>query len=126
MTPKKTQNHPQIFQSRLDNILDMRHKLVKLSQQIDWSAFEKEFGIFYTPGWGWPGLPTRLMAGLTYLDGGFGADRAFDRLDSERGVFRSGVSRTRLPRGDDRSYCEQPPSSFQTFGIEMAETAGGD
>ena len=67
MTPKKTENHLQIFQSRLDNQLNMRHKLVILSQQIDWSAFEKEFGALYVPEQGRPGLPIRLLAGLTYL-----------------------------------------------------------
>ena len=67
MTPKKTENHPQIFQSRLDNQLNMRHKLVILAQQIDWNAFEKEFGSLYVPEFGRPGLPIRLMAGLTYL-----------------------------------------------------------
>jgi len=75
MTPKKTQNHPEIFQSRLDNLLNMRHKLVKLSQQINWKAFENEFGNFYTPEWGRPGLPIRLLAGLTYLS------RMFDFSD---------------------------------------------
>ena len=67
MTPKKTENHPQIFQSRLDNQLNMRHKLVILSQQIDWSVFEKEFGSLYVPEQGRPGLPIRLLVGLTYL-----------------------------------------------------------
>jgi IS5 family transposase len=67
MTPKKTENHPQIFQSRLDNQLNMRHKLVILSQQIDWTAYEKEYGLLFDPGQGRPGLPIRLMAGITYL-----------------------------------------------------------
>ena len=67
MTPTKTVNHPEIFQSRLDNQLNMRHKLVILSQQIDWSAFEKEFGSLYVPEQGRPGLPIRLLVGLTYL-----------------------------------------------------------
>ncbi len=67
MTPKKTENHPKIFQSRLDNQLNMRHQLVILSQQIDWTAFEKEFGFLYVPEHGRPGLPIRLMVGLTYL-----------------------------------------------------------
>ena len=67
MTPKKTENHPQIFQSRLDNQLNMRHKLVILAQQIDWTAYEKEFGSLFDPGQGRPGLPIRLMVGITYL-----------------------------------------------------------
>ena len=67
MCPKKTQNRPQLFQSQLDQQIDMNHPLVKLSRQVDWGAFEDEFGSLYVPGQGRPGLPTRLMAGLTYL-----------------------------------------------------------
>jgi|GEM_PF-2024268 len=35
--------------------------------QIDWTAYEKEYGALFDPGQGRPGLPIRLMAGLTYL-----------------------------------------------------------
>jgi IS5 family transposase len=75
MTPKKTENHPQMFQSRLDQQLNMRHELVVLSHHIDWSAFEKEFGSLYDPGFGRPGIPIRLLAGITYLS------RMFDFSD---------------------------------------------
>ncbi len=67
MTPKKTFCRSQIFQSRLDQQINMNHPLVKLSQQIDWKSFEERFGSFYVPGKGRPGLPIRLLVGLTYL-----------------------------------------------------------
>jgi IS5 family transposase len=65
MPPKQPQpNTFELFQSRLDNMLDPDHPLVKLAGLIDWSRFDVAFGRFYTPLKGRPSLPTRLMAGL--------------------------------------------------------------
>lgn len=71
MKPKKPQEMPQLFQSRLDQILDMKHPLCTLPEQINWSAFEKEFGATYHDRRGRPGCPTRLMVGLHYLKHAF-------------------------------------------------------
>ena len=56
-----------LFRSRLDQIIDLKHALVKLAQAIDWRFLEGEFGAVYTDGPGSPPLPTRLMAGLAIL-----------------------------------------------------------
>jgi len=56
-----------LFRSRLDAIIDMKHALVKLARAIDWRFLEGEFGAVYTDGPGSPPLPTRLMAGLSIL-----------------------------------------------------------
>jgi IS5 family transposase len=56
-----------LFRSRLDQIIDMRHALVKLAQTIDWRFLEERFGAVYSDGPGSPPLPTRLMAGLAIL-----------------------------------------------------------
>ena len=56
-----------LFRSRLDAIIDMRHALVKLAWTIDWRFLEGAFGAVYTDGPGSPPLPTRLMAGLAIL-----------------------------------------------------------
>ena len=56
-----------MFQSRLDQIIDPSHALVKLAQKIDWSFLETRLGAVYTDKTGRPPLPTRLMAGLTIL-----------------------------------------------------------
>jgi transposase, IS5 family len=56
-----------LFRSRLDAIIDMKHALVKLARTIDWRFLEGEFGAVYTDGPGSPPLPTRLMAGLSIL-----------------------------------------------------------
>ena len=67
MPPKKSvRTEHELFRSRLENMIDMEHALVKLAGLIDWSGFDEAFGRFYTQK-GRPGLPTRLMAGLHLL-----------------------------------------------------------
>ena len=56
-----------LFRSRLDQIINMNHALVKLARTIDWRFLEEKFGAVYTDGPGRPPLPTRLMAGLAIL-----------------------------------------------------------
>jgi hypothetical protein len=52
-----------MFRNRLENMIDMRHELVKLAGLINWQRFDEAFGPLYAEQ-GQPGLPTRLMAGL--------------------------------------------------------------
>ncbi|MET4235811.1 hypothetical protein ACVWXN_007305 [Bradyrhizobium sp. i1.4.4] len=56
-----------LFRSRLDQIIDMKHPLVALGRTVDWSFLEERFGEVYTDDPGRPPLPTRLMAGLAIL-----------------------------------------------------------
>ena len=35
MKPKKQQFHPELFQARLDQIIDMKHSLARLAKAID-------------------------------------------------------------------------------------------
>src|SRR5438067_2845382 len=56
-----------LLRSRLDQIIDLRHPLVKLAREVDWRFLEKTFGDAYSDGPGQPPLPTRLMAGLHIL-----------------------------------------------------------
>jgi transposase, IS5 family len=56
-----------LFRSRLDQIIDLRHPLVALARTVDWPFLEKTFGEVYKDGPGQPPLPTRLMAGLIIL-----------------------------------------------------------
>src|SRR5437762_8040386 len=51
-----------LFRSRLDQIIDMKHPLVTLGRTVDWGFLEKRFGEVYTDDPGRPPLPTRLMA----------------------------------------------------------------
>ena len=56
-----------LFRSRLDQIIDMKHALVQLAGLINWRFIEAKLGVVYTDGPGQPLLPTRLMAGLAIL-----------------------------------------------------------
>ncbi|WP_374901234.1 IS5 family transposase, partial [Brucella endophytica] len=56
-----------LFRSRLDQILNMKHELVRLAREIDWPHLEQRFGEVYSDRPGMPPLPTRLMAGLAIL-----------------------------------------------------------
>lgn len=69
MRPKERREtgEQDLFRSRLDQIIDPGHALVKLAKAIDWSFLEEKFGEAYTDTPGHPPLPTRLMAGLAIL-----------------------------------------------------------
>ena len=69
MLPKERRATGQddLFRSRLDQIVDMKHPLAKLGGDVDWAFLEKTFGAAYNDGPGQPPLPTRLMAGLAIL-----------------------------------------------------------
>jgi hypothetical protein len=48
MAPKRQpQSDLDIFRSRLENIIDMRHPTVLLAQRIDWDAIAVSFGKFF-------------------------------------------------------------------------------
>lgn len=66
-----------LFRSRLDQIINMKHELVRLADMIDWPHLEDRFGEVYSDGPGMPPLPTRLMAGLAILK------HTFDLSDEE-------------------------------------------
>jgi IS5 family transposase len=56
-----------LFGSRLDQEINMRHALVRLAGLIDWSGIERTFTEPLTSGRGRPALAPRLIAGLLYL-----------------------------------------------------------
>ncbi len=60
----------ELFRSRLENQIDLRHPLVQLSHRLPWSALEQALSpqLPATTGTGGrPALPVRLIAGLLYL-----------------------------------------------------------
>ena len=65
----KTQSQPQdeLFPSRLEQIIDLKHPLCQLAHKINWSYFEQEFGPLYVEKQGRPGKPIRLLVALHYL-----------------------------------------------------------
>ena len=56
-----------MFQAHFDQLLNPDHPLIKLAKQIDWDAFDEQFGELYCPDNGAPAKATRLMVGLHYL-----------------------------------------------------------
>ena len=64
---KRETEDQDLFCSRLDQIINLKHELVLLAQAIDWPVLEERFGAVYSDGPGMPPLPTRLMAGLAIL-----------------------------------------------------------
>ncbi len=52
-------------------MIDMRHELVKLAALIDWEFFEREWAGFFSSDKGRPATPSRLVAGLLYLQHAF-------------------------------------------------------
>ena len=64
--PTPSRSETDMFRNRLENMIDMRHELVRLAGLIDWKRFDDAFGSLYAEK-GRPGLPTRLMVGLHLL-----------------------------------------------------------
>ena len=59
-----------LYRSRLDSQIDMRHALVKLAQRMHWADLDEALSATLPPtpmAGGRPALPARLMAGLLYL-----------------------------------------------------------
>lgn len=80
MRPRETKatGEHDLFRSRLDQILNMQHQLVKLAGTVNWKHLETVCGAVYSDApkshggtsknkGGQPPLPTRLMAGLQIL-----------------------------------------------------------
>ena len=70
-----------LLRSRLVEMIDMRHELVKLAALIDWKVFEREWAGFFPSHTGRPATSPRLVAGLCYLQHAF-------RLSDEAVVAR--------------------------------------
>lgn len=68
MRPRKMEKDGSgdVFRARLDQIINMRHELVRLADEIDWDWLDGELvGLFSEHGR--PGTPTRYMIGLLLL-----------------------------------------------------------
>ena len=60
----------ELFRSRLENQIDLRHPLAKLARRMSWTDLEDALAPTLPPDperGGRPALPVRLMAGLLYL-----------------------------------------------------------
>jgi IS5 family transposase len=78
MRPREqSRGQDDLFRTRLDQIIDMKHELVRLAGAVSWPLLDQKLGDMYTDGPGQPPLPTRLMAGLSILK------HTFDLSDEE-------------------------------------------
>ena len=68
MKPRKTETIPQkdLFQPQLVDIINPNHPLVRLAKIIDWKQLDSTLSAHFSSV-GAAALPTRLMAGLLYL-----------------------------------------------------------
>jgi len=64
--PAGPQSHD-MFRQRLDELVNLQHPLAKLAQYIDWQVFEQKWAPHFPSSRGRPATPTRLIAGLLYL-----------------------------------------------------------
>ena len=63
--PKQVER--ELFQSELEQIIELNHPLVRLGTSLDWASLESVLGATYHPTQGAPGISTRLMVALHYL-----------------------------------------------------------
>jgi len=56
-----------LFRSKLEFMIDLKHPLILMSEKIPWEEFEQEFEKYYKPDFGRPAKPIRLMVSLLIL-----------------------------------------------------------
>src|SRR5450755_5017506 len=68
MRPKKpkTTRSGDLFRSRLDQIINLKHELAQLAEKVDWDFIDGEIAPLYSDK-GRPGIPTRFAIGLLLL-----------------------------------------------------------
>src|SRR5262249_54734052 len=134
---RRESSEQDLFRSRLDQIIDMNHALVKLAQTIDWGFLEERFGAVYPDKPGQPPLPTRLMAGLAILKHTYDlSDEALCDRWVENPYFqyfqhalvfdRSSLTRWRQRMGEERLQAllqESLAVATQTQGMKPSDLA---
>lgn len=114
------QGEMRMERTRLANLLNERHPLVKLAQQIDWRSFDEHFGTYYSEGTGRPATSTRLMVSLHYLK--------YTHDLSDEAVLRGWVENPywQYLSGMEFFYHEPPvnPSSMSRWRSRVGEAGG--
>src|ERR1700720_4445611 len=67
MSQPRDDRQDDLFRSSLEAIINLRHPLVRLAEEIDWDFLAGRFRSVCRVGPGQPPLPTRLVAGLFIL-----------------------------------------------------------
>jgi len=63
---KEADGSSDLFRARLDQIINMKHELARLSREIDWEWLDAQLAGLYRES-GRPAVPTRFMLGLLFL-----------------------------------------------------------
>ena len=64
MSRPRDDRQDDLFHPALEEIINLRHPLVRLAAEIDWGFLAGRFGSVCRAGPGQPPLPTRLVAGM--------------------------------------------------------------
>jgi IS5 family transposase len=80
---QKRTGEQDLFRARLDQIIDMKHALVRLAHRVDWQWIDGQIADCFS-GSGRPGVPTRFMVGLLLLKQTY---RLSDEQVCERWVY---------------------------------------
>ena len=56
-----------MHKTRLANLVNARHPMVRLAREIDWQSFDEHFGAYYAAGRAGPRPPRGLWCRLHYL-----------------------------------------------------------
>jgi IS5 family transposase len=67
MSQPRDDRQDDLFRPPLKEIINLRHSLVRLAEEIDWDFLAGRFSSVCRVGPGQPPLPTRLVAGLLML-----------------------------------------------------------
>ena len=67
MSQPRDDRQDDLFRPLLEEIVNLRHPLVRLAGEIDWDFLARRFSSVCRVGPGQPPLPTRLVAGLFIL-----------------------------------------------------------
>jgi len=63
----KIPQNKELFRQELAELVNEKHPLVLLSHKIEWSVFETQWAGYFPSEKGRPTLPSRLVAGILYL-----------------------------------------------------------
>ena len=77
-----------ILLRRLDDILDMSHKIILLAALIDWEAIKRDYAEHFPSHTGRPATRGRLAAGLLYLQHTY---KIYEMLAGKRLYGRGGL-----------------------------------
>lgn len=108
--------------TRLANLVNDRHPMVRLAREIDWHGFDEYFGTYYSGGKGRPAISTRLMVSLHYLKYTHDlSDEAVVRgwVENPYWQYLSGVE----------FFCHEAPidpSSMSRWRRRVGEAGGGE